>query len=107
MHTEPRSSSVLYIWKFLNIGPGQCELLRLHLPSAEVNSVVHSGRVVRGADEGFSSPVYWLLVCLFLLVSAAMVCFFGLIIHEQRINREALMVGRFDHGESLRIVFAG
>ena len=50
--------------------------------------------------------MYWLLVCLFVLASAAMACFFGLVIYDQWVNHEALVAGRFDHGESLRVIFA-
>jgi hypothetical protein len=60
----------------------------------------------RAVEAGFSDPVYWLLVCLFLLAGAAMACFFWLVVRDQWINQEALVAGRFDHGESLRIVFA-
>ena len=41
-----------------------------------------------------------------MLASAAMACFFWLVINDQWINHNALVAGRFDHGESLRIVFA-
>jgi len=57
-------------------------------------------------DGGFSDPVYWLLVCLFLLASAAMACFFWLVVRDQWLDHRPLVAGRFDHGESLRVVFA-
>ena len=76
------------------------------LPRAGVSSVGLGGRAVRKADDGFSNPVYWLLVYLFVLASAAMACFFGLVVYDQWIHHEALVAGRFDQGESLRIVFA-
>lgn len=76
-------------------------------PRAGANSVGRLGeRAVRGTDEGFSSLVYWLLVCLFVLTSTAMACFFGLVIYDQWINHRELVAGRFDQGESLRLVFA-
>ena len=34
-----------------------------------------------------------------------MVSFFGLVIHDQWINHRELVAGRFDQGESLRVVF--
>jgi len=70
------------------------------------NGVGRGGRAVRGTEEGFSNPVYWLLVCLFVLATLAMACFFGLVIYDQWINHRALVAGRFDQGESLRVVFA-
>jgi hypothetical protein len=76
------------------------------LPHARVHSAGHGGRAVRKADDGFSSPVCWLLVRLFVLASVAMVCFFWLVILDHWINYEALVAGRFNQGESLRIVFA-
>ena len=76
-------------------------------PHAGANSVGRlGGRAARKADDGFYNPVYWLLVCLFVLASAAMACFFGLVIYDQWINHRALVAGRFDQGESLRLVFA-
>lgn len=74
-------------------------------PRAGVNSVGHIGRLVRKTDDGYSDPVYWLLVCLFVLASVAMAWFFWLVIYDQWINHNAIVAGRFDHGESLRIVF--
>jgi hypothetical protein len=35
-----------------------------------------------------------------------MACFFGLVVYEQWINHRELVAGRFDQGESLRVVFA-
>jgi hypothetical protein len=76
------------------------------LPHARVHSAGHGRRAVRKADDGFSSPVCWLLVCLSVLASVAMPCFFWLVILDQWINHNALVAGCFDHGESLRVVFA-
>lgn len=56
--------------------------------------------------EGFSNPVYWLLMSLFLLASLAMVCFFWSVVRDQWLASRPLVAGRFDHGESLRIIFA-
>jgi magnesium-transporting ATPase (P-type) len=55
--------------------------------------------------EGLSNAVYWLLMSLFLLASVAMVCFFWLIIRDQWIHHRLLVAGRFDEGETLRMVF--
>jgi hypothetical protein len=55
--------------------------------------------------EGLSNPVYWLLMSLFLLASVAMVCFFWLVIRDQWIHHRLLVAGRFDDGETLRMVF--
>ena len=55
--------------------------------------------------EGFSSPVYWVLMSLFLLASVAMVCFFWLVVRDQWIHHRLLVAGRFDEGETLRMVF--
>jgi hypothetical protein len=55
--------------------------------------------------EGLSNAVYWLLMSLFLLASVAMVCFFWLIIRDQWIHHRLLVAGRFDKGETLRMVF--
>jgi len=76
------------------------------LPHTQVHNVGLGGRVVHEAGDGYSNPVYWLLVCLFVLASAAMACFFGLVIYDQWVNHEALVAGRFDHGESLRVILA-
>ena len=56
--------------------------------------------------EGFSNPVYWLLMSLFLLASVAMASFFWLVVRDQWIHARALVAGRFDQGETLRIIFA-
>jgi magnesium-transporting ATPase (P-type) len=63
----------------------------------------NSGRPPRG--EGLSNPVYWLLVSLFLLASVAMACFLWLVIRDQWIHHRLLVAGRFDEGETLRVVF--
>ena len=63
----------------------------------------HAGNPPRG--EGLSNPVYWLLMSLFLLASVAMVCFFWLVIRDQWIHHRLLVAGRFDEGETLRVVF--
>jgi hypothetical protein len=55
--------------------------------------------------EGFSNPVYWLLMSLFLLASVAMACFFWLVIRDHWIHHRLLVAGRFDEGETLRVVF--
>jgi magnesium-transporting ATPase (P-type) len=55
--------------------------------------------------EGLSNPVYWLLMSLFLLASVAMACFFWLVIRDQWIHHRLLVAGRFDEGETLRVVF--
>jgi hypothetical protein len=55
--------------------------------------------------EGLSNPVYWLLMSLFLLASVAMVCFFWLVIRDRWIHDRLLVAGRFDKGETLRLVF--
>jgi hypothetical protein len=49
--------------------------------------------------------VYWLLMSLFLLASVAMACFFWLVIRDQWIHDRLLVAGRFDEGETLRMVF--
>ena len=63
-------------------------------------------RAVLHTEGGFSDTAYWLLVGLFLLAGAAMACFFWLVVRDQWINHEALVAGRFDDGESLRVLFA-
>ena len=57
-------------------------------------------------SEGFSRAVYWLLVCLFLLAGVAMTFFFLLVIRDQWLHGRLLVAGRFDQGESMRILFA-
>ena len=54
---------------------------------------------------GLSAPVYWLLMSLFLLASVAMACFFWLVVRDRWIHDRLLVVGRFDEGETLRMVF--
>ncbi len=56
--------------------------------------------------EGFSNPVYWLLMSLFLLASVAMASFFWLLVRDQWIHARPLVAGRFDQGESLLVIFA-
>jgi hypothetical protein len=63
----------------------------------------NTGSPPRG--EGLSNPVYWLLMSLFLLASVAMACFFWLVIRDQWIHHRLLVAGRFDEGETLRVVF--
>jgi hypothetical protein len=62
---------------------------------------------VRNHPRGgvLSSPVYWLLMSLFFLASVAMACFFWLVIRDQWIHHRLLVAGRFDEGETLRVVF--
>ncbi len=62
---------------------------------------------VRNHPRGgsLSDPVYWLLMSLFLLASVAMACFFWLVIRDQWIHDRLLVAGRFDEGETLRVVF--
>jgi magnesium-transporting ATPase (P-type) len=55
--------------------------------------------------EGFSNPVYWLLMSLFLVASVAMACFFWLVIRDQWLYDRLLVAGRFDGGETLRVLF--
>ena len=55
--------------------------------------------------EGLSNPVYWLLMSLFLVASVAMACFFWLVIRDRWIHDRLLVAGRFDDGETLRVVF--
>jgi magnesium-transporting ATPase (P-type) len=59
----------------------------------------------RPRGGGLSDPVYWLLMSLFLVASVAMACFFWLIIRDLWINDRLLVAGRFDDGETLRMVF--
>jgi hypothetical protein len=63
----------------------------------------NAGRPPKG--EGLSNPVYWVLMSLFLLASVAMTCFFWLVIRDQWIHHRLLVAGRFDEGETLRVVF--
>ena len=56
--------------------------------------------------EGFSRAVYWLLVSLFLVASVTMTFFILLVIRDQWIHERLLVAGRFDPGESMRILFA-
>jgi magnesium-transporting ATPase (P-type) len=62
---------------------------------------------VRNHPRGgvLSSPVYWLVMSLFLVASVAMVCFFWLVIRDRWIHDRLLVAGRFDEGETLRVVF--
>jgi magnesium-transporting ATPase (P-type) len=62
---------------------------------------------VRNHPRGgvLSSPVYWLVMSLFLVASVAMACFFWLVIRDQWIHDRLLVAGRFDEGETLRVVF--
>jgi magnesium-transporting ATPase (P-type) len=56
--------------------------------------------------EGFSRAVYWLVVSLFLLASVAMTYFFWLVIRDYWLHERLLVAGRFDEGETLRVLFA-
>lgn len=73
------------------------------LDGSDARPSKNAGRPPRG--EGFSNPVYWLLMSLFLLASVAMVCFFWLVIRDQWIHHTLLVAGRVDKGETLRLVF--
>jgi magnesium-transporting ATPase (P-type) len=73
------------------------------LDGSDARPSKNAGRPSRG--EGFSNPVYWLLMSLFLLASVAMACFFWLVIRDQWIHHRLLVAGRFDKGETLRLVF--
>ena len=57
-------------------------------------------------DEGFSRAMYGLLLSLLLLASMAATYFFWLVIRDQWIHERLLVAGRFDQGESMRILFA-
>src|SRR5512133_3099174 len=57
----------------------------------------------RGGE--LSGAVYWPMMGLFLLASVAMVCFFWLVIRDHWIHHRLLVAGRFDEGETLRVVF--
>jgi magnesium-transporting ATPase (P-type) len=59
----------------------------------------------RPRGGGLSAPVYWLLMGLFLLASAAMACFFWLVVRDRWIHDRLLVAGRFDEGETLRVLF--
>ena len=52
-----------------------------------------------------SNPVYWVVMSLFLVSSVAMACFFWLVIRDHWIHDRLLVAGRFDEGETLRVVF--
>jgi hypothetical protein len=56
-------------------------------------------------DGGLSNPVYWLVMSLFLVASVAMACFLWLVIRDQWIHVRLLVAGRFDEGETLRVLF--
>jgi hypothetical protein len=62
---------------------------------------------VRNQPRGgtLSNPVYWLVMSLLLVASVAMACFFWLVIRDQWIHDRLLVAGRFDEGETLRVVF--
>jgi hypothetical protein len=62
---------------------------------------------VRNQPRGgtLSNPVYWLVMSLLLVASVAMACFFWLVIRDQWIHDRLLVAGRFDDGETLRVVF--
>ena len=66
-----------------------------------------SSASVRNHPRGgvLSSPVYWLLMSLFLVASVAMACFFWLVNRDRWIHDRLLVAGRFDEGETLRVVF--
>src|SRR5215212_1591953 len=66
-------------------------------PSANVRNHPRSGTL--------SNPVYWLVMSLFLVASVAMACFFWLVIRDRWIHDRLLVAGRFDDGETLRVVF--
>jgi hypothetical protein len=63
----------------------------------------NSGVSPRGT--GLSTPVYWVLMSLFLVASVAMACFFWLVIRDWWIQERLLVAGRFDEGETLRVLF--
>jgi hypothetical protein len=66
-----------------------------------------SSASVRNHPRGgtLSNPVYWLVMSLLLVASVAMACFFWLVIRDQWIHDRLLVAGRFDEGETLRVVF--
>jgi hypothetical protein len=73
------------------------------LDSRDQPSSTNVGNHPRGGV--LSSPVYWLVMSLFLLASVAMACFFWLVIRDRWIHDRLLVAGRFDEGETLRVVF--
>jgi magnesium-transporting ATPase (P-type) len=79
---------------------------RDNLPPTPTNSRVSPRVRVSPRGEGFSNPVYWLLMSLFLLASVAMAYFFWLVVRDQWIHARPLVAGRFDEGETLRVLFA-
>ena len=66
-----------------------------------------SSTSVRNHPRGgtLSNPVYWLVMSLFLVASVAMACFFWLVIRDRWIYDRLLVAGRFDGGETLRVLF--
>ena len=66
-------------------------------PSANVSNHPRGGTL--------SNPVYWLVMSLFLVAGVAMACFFWLVIRDRWIHDRLLVAGRFDEGETLRVVF--
>ena len=56
--------------------------------------------------EGFSTAVYGLLLSLLLLASMAATYFFWLVIRDQWLHERVLVAGRFDQGETMRVLFA-
>ena len=56
--------------------------------------------------EGFSRAVYGLLLSLLLLASMAATYFFWLVIRDQWLHERLLVAGRFDQGETMRVLFA-
>jgi len=73
------------------------------LDSRDQPSSANVGHHPRGG--ALSNPVYWLVMSLFLVASVAMACFFWLVIRDQWIHHRLLVAGRFDEGETLRVVF--
>ena len=61
----------------------------------------------RAPSQGgeLSVVVYWLILGLFLLASVAMVCFFWLVVRDLWIHDRALVAGRLDEAETLRVLF--
>jgi hypothetical protein len=66
-----------------------------------------SSTKVRNHHRGgvLSNPVYWLVMSLFSVASVAMACFFWLVIRDRWILDRLLVAGRFDEGETLRVLF--